>query len=112
MLCPGEQRRKRRTMEEARDALTREIREAVGLSGEQEGRVRTVLQERLTEIRRLRRELMMPHMEEQLALLDRQVTAVLRQDQKPAWSEFLAEKQKLWFPPEPDTQPATTTAPS
>jgi hypothetical protein len=112
ILCPEERRAKRRTLEEARDALTEDIREAVHLSDDQVEPVRAVVGERLAEIRRLRTELLVPHLEQQATLMDRQVGALLREEQKQAWSAFLAEKRKRWFSPEADTQPAVTTAPS
>ncbi len=103
---PEQTRRGRRSIEETRDRMTEKIADKLDLSAQQTEQLRQILEDRLKELQKLRRE-MQPRMEKQAAILKANVAAMLNDEQKARWEEFYAERFPRWFPEPVSTQPAT-----
>ncbi|MCE5326635.1 MAG: hypothetical protein ABFD92_18185 [Planctomycetaceae bacterium] len=86
------------------------IDETVGLSKDQEARVRPVIQDHVQEMLKIRRQLQ-PELIAQTRQLDRQIRPLLRDDQIPLWETYYNERMQRWNRPV-ETQPATQAAPA
>ena len=96
--------RKRKSIEEMCERLTGQITAELELSDRQKAQVRQVVQDRLTEIRKIQQEVR-PRMERQADLLDQGIRPILTADQIPKWKSLYAKFRERWFPPFPSTQP-------
>ena len=105
VLRPGASPPGRRSVEELRDRLTVEFADRLDLSDLQREQVRTILGERLTEVRQVQEQIR-PKIRDQAALLNAQVFDVLDNDQREKWRDLYAELSRRWFGPQTATQPA------
>ena len=103
---PEQTRRGRRSLEETRDRMTEKIADKLDLSVQQTEQLRRIVEDRLNELQKLRREVQ-PRMEKEAAILKANLAAVLNDEQKARWEELYTELFNRWFPEPVSTQPAT-----
>ncbi len=103
--------RARRSTEQIRDRLTQRIAQRLDLSEQQTAHAREVIEQRLVELKELRRQVQ-PQMEAQAAILHSRLEALLDERQKALWDELYAELFARWFADPVTTQPSTAPVPS
>jgi hypothetical protein len=95
--------------EEARNRFTARLKRTLHLTDEQARKVQAIFDDRWPKFQETRRQ-MYPAFKEHLDALHVQVAAVLREDQRAGWDEYIETIRRLWNPPPPTSTP--TTAPS
>jgi hypothetical protein len=76
-----------------REFVVRRLNRELGLDAEQQGQLRTIVQETHAEMKNLRRQLR-PQTEEILARSQEKVRAILRPDQRERYEKIVAERRK------------------
>ncbi len=102
--------RPRRSTEQIRDRLTHRIAERLDLSKQQTAQARGIIEQRLVELKELRRQIQ-PQMEAQAAILHSKLEPLLDDRQKALWDELYAELFARWFADPVTTQPSTAPVP-
>lgn len=93
--------------EQARNRFTARLKRTLRLTDEQARKVQAIIDDRWPKFQDTRRQ-MFPAFEEHLNALHADVAAVLREDQRAKWDEYVETIRRLWNPPAPATGPATT----
>lgn len=78
-------------------AMVRRLDHALDLSEEQRKEVREVLKQHRSEFEKIRREVH-PRIRNQIESLDRDISAVLDEEQKKKWDRYLTRLRRLWTP--------------
>lgn len=89
-LPPADESRRPASLEERRDRLAGRIDEAVNLSDEQLTQTREILEQRLTDVEAIRKQIH-PQLGRQARTLDTQMRAILRPEQLSAWEAYFEE---------------------
>lgn len=95
--------------EEARKRFTARLKRTLVLTDEQARQVQAIIDERWPKFQETRRQ-MYPAFKEHLDAIHAEVAAVLREDQRRKWDEYIETIRRLWNPPPPTTGPATAAS--
>lgn len=92
--------------EEARKRFTARLKRTLHLTDPQARQVQAIMDERWPKFQETRRQ-MYPAFRDHLDVIHAEVAAVLREDQRATWDEYIETIRRLWNPPPPTGAPAT-----